>query len=51
MVISSIWPDIQLFAVSGIQPDIRQVKSGIRPDNKKCWIFQPDIRTAGYPYF
>jgi hypothetical protein len=32
----SIWPDvrpdIRLFSVSGIRPDIRQVKSGIRPD-------------------
>jgi hypothetical protein len=37
MVISSIWPDIRLFSVSGIRPDIRQVKFGIQPDtgNKK----------------
>jgi hypothetical protein len=40
--IYSTWPDIQLFSVSGIRLDIRQVKSGIRPDtgNKK----RPDIR-------
>jgi hypothetical protein len=32
MVISSLWPDIRLFSVSGIRPDIRQLKSGIRSD-------------------
>jgi hypothetical protein len=32
MVISSILPDIRLFSVSGIRPDIRHVKSGIRLD-------------------
>jgi hypothetical protein len=47
MVIWSIWPDIRirLFSVSGIRPDIRQVKSGIRPD---IWQVKsgigPDIR-------
>jgi hypothetical protein len=42
----SIRPDILLFSVSVIRPDVRQVKSGIRPDigyNKK-----PDC-PAGYP--
>jgi hypothetical protein len=32
MVISSFCPDIRLFSESGIRPDIRQVKSDIRPD-------------------
>jgi hypothetical protein len=41
MVIS--WPEIRLFSVSGIRPDIQHGKSGtgIRPDiryEKKGWI-------------
>jgi hypothetical protein len=46
MVISSILPDIQLFLVSGIRPDIRQFKSSIRVDtgHKK----RPDY-PAEYP--
>jgi hypothetical protein len=46
MVICSIWPDILLFSVSGIQPDIRQVKSVIWPDTG---YKKQDIRLAGYP--
>jgi hypothetical protein len=45
-VIYSIWPDIRLFSEFGIQPDIRQVKSGIWPDARfKKW---PDF-PAVYP--
>jgi hypothetical protein len=32
MVISSMWPDIRLFLVSDIRPDIRKGKFGIRPE-------------------
>jgi hypothetical protein len=45
-LIFSIWPDIRLFSVSGIQLDIRQVKSGIRPDTG--YLKRPDY-PAGYP--
>jgi hypothetical protein len=46
MVISSIWPDIRLFLVSGIRPNIRQVKSDIRPHIRyKKRLDYP----AGYP--
>jgi hypothetical protein len=50
MVIYSILPDIRLFSVYGIRPDIQQVKSGtgIRPDIKKGRIIRPDSRPAGY---
>jgi hypothetical protein len=39
-------------SVSGIRPDIRQIKSDIRPDTgykKKGQIIRPHIRPAGYP--
>jgi hypothetical protein len=45
MVISSILPDVRLFSVSGIRPDIWQVKSGLLADIKKGRI----IRPARYP--
>jgi hypothetical protein len=46
MVFFSMWPDIRLFSVSGIRPDVRQVNYGIRPDTgyKKGRIIWPDIR-------
>jgi hypothetical protein len=41
-------PDIRLFSVSGIRPDIRQVQSGTvsgrLPDTKTGRIIQPDIQ-------
>jgi hypothetical protein len=40
----SIWPDIRLFLVSGIRPNIRQVKSGIQPDTGTGYKKRP-----GYP--
>jgi hypothetical protein len=47
MVISSIWPYIRLFSVSGIRPNIRQGKAGtgIRLDTgyKKGLIIPPDF--------
>jgi hypothetical protein len=45
MVISSIWPDIRVFLVSSITPDIWQVKYGIRPDIKK-WPNYPASRMS-----
>jgi hypothetical protein len=46
------WPDIQLdiwaFSISGIRPDIRQVKSSIRPDTGCTVNKRPDY-PAGYP--
>jgi hypothetical protein len=62
MIISLIWPDILLFLVSGIRPDIRQVKSGIwldagykkRPDSRCIPNFTDksmfDISKATYQY-
>jgi hypothetical protein len=46
-VISSIWWDMRLFLVSGIQPDIRQVhKYGIRLDTR---YLKSPYYAAGYP--
>jgi hypothetical protein len=50
-----IRPDIWLFSVSGIQPDIQQVKSSIQPDIQQVKSsIQPDTGykknySAGYP--
>jgi hypothetical protein len=39
MAISSIWPDIRLFEVSGIQPDTGYKKGRIvRPDILRTYI-------------
>jgi hypothetical protein len=45
---NSGWLDIRPFLLSGFRPDIRQLKSGIRPDNG--FQKRPDY-PAGYPVY